>query len=164
MKVVEYGHELVVLANLMPVHPEVVEADSWMIQTVGHEVVHCLSDCLGLPMVRRKTEAKSFQRGLGYEPASGDEVEDLYRLLLDVKRHFPEVNAVASGAIFSNYQRHRVENVCQRLGLTSISYLWRREQGNLLREMISNQVDAVLLKVASLGLTRGAFRILIYNT
>ena len=83
------------------------------------------------------------------------QVEDLYHLLVDVKRHFPEVDAVASGAIFSNYQRHRVENVCQRLGFTSVSYLWRREQGVLLREMVENNMHAVLLKVASLGLTRG---------
>ena len=74
MKLVEHGHELVVLANLMPMDEEVVEADSWMIQTVGHEVVHALSDCLGLPMVRRKTKAKSVRRGMGYKPARGDEV------------------------------------------------------------------------------------------
>lgn len=32
-----------------------------------------------------------------------DEVEDLYQLLSKVKEEYPEVNAVASGAIFSNY-------------------------------------------------------------
>ena len=74
MKVVEHGHELVVLANLMPIDAAVVEADSWMIQTVGHEVVHSLSDCLGLPMVRRKTKAQSVRRGMGYVPSPGDEV------------------------------------------------------------------------------------------
>jgi diphthine-ammonia ligase len=42
----------------------------------------------------------------------GDEVEDLYKLLLKVKQAHPEVTAVACGAIFSNYQRLRVENVC----------------------------------------------------
>jgi diphthamide synthase (EF-2-diphthine--ammonia ligase) len=34
---------------------------------------------------------------------SADEVEDLYSLLVKVKQQFPEVQAVASGAIFSNY-------------------------------------------------------------
>jgi diphthamide synthase (EF-2-diphthine--ammonia ligase) len=29
-----------------------------------------------------------------------------------IQERYPEVEAVASGAIFSNYQRLRVENVC----------------------------------------------------
>ena len=38
-------------------------------------------------------------------------VEDLYQLLLSVKERFPEVEGVCSGAILSDYQRLRVENV-----------------------------------------------------
>ena len=52
--------------------------------------------------------------------ASGDEVEDLRALLAGVKKAMPEVNAVCSGAILSDYQRLRVESVCADLGLTSI--------------------------------------------
>ena len=55
-----------------------------------------------------------------------DEVEDLFELLSMVKEQYPDVQAVASGAILSNYQRLRVENVCQRLGLISLAYLWNR--------------------------------------
>lgn len=40
---------------------------------------------------------------------------------------------------------------CQRLGLTSLAYLWRRDQEELLKEMIDSQLTAVLIKVASLG-------------
>ena len=64
----------------------------------------------------------------------------------------PEVQAVASGAIFSNYQRLRVENICQRLGLVSLAYLWLRDQSTLLKEMIDHQMDAHLVKVCSMGL------------
>ena len=47
-----------------------------------------------------------------YEPTRGDEVEDLYRLLRKVKEEVVGgVEGVASGAILSNYQRIRVENV-----------------------------------------------------
>lgn len=63
------------------------------------------------------------------------------------KERFPEVKGVASGAILSNYQRTRVENVCERLGLTSLAYLWRRPQSMLLEEMVDAGVDAVLVKV-----------------
>ena len=40
-----------------------------------------------------------------------------------------------------------MENVCGRLGLTSLAYLWRRPQSELLNEMVDAGVDAVLVKV-----------------
>ena len=59
---------------------------------------------------------------------------------------------MASGAIFSNYQRLRVENVCQRLGLASLAYLWQRDQAELLQEMIDFKMDARVAKICSMGL------------
>ena len=41
---------------------------------------------------------------------------------------------------------------CSRLGLVSISYLWRRDQDELFDEMIDAKVEAILIKVAMLGL------------
>ena len=46
----------------------------------------------------------------------------------------------------------RVEHVCVRLGLTVLAYLWQRNQAELLQEMISAQIQSVLVKVACLGL------------
>lgn len=40
---------------------------------------------------------------------------------------------------------------CSRLGLVSLAYLWRRNQAELLQEMIESGVKAVLIKVASMG-------------
>ena len=81
-----------------------------------------------------------------------DEVEDLFLLLQEVKTKFPEVQAVASGAIFSDYQRLRVENCCQRLGYISLAYLWLQDQEQLLQEMIDHKMDAQIVKVCSMGL------------
>ena len=59
---------------------------------------------------------------------------------------------MCSGAILSDYQRIRVEHVCSRLGLVSLSYLWRRDQADLLDQMVANKVESVLIKTATLGL------------
>lgn len=40
---------------------------------------------------------------------------------------------------------------CSRLGLSSLAYLWRRDQQELLSEMISSGIEAVLVKVAAMG-------------
>lgn len=42
---------------------------------------------------------------------------------------------------------------CSRLGLTSLAYLWQRNQAELLDEMIQAGMEAILIKVAGIGLT-----------
>lgn len=68
---------------------------------------------------------------------AGDEVEDMFILLNEVKRQIPSVTAVSSGAIASDYQRLRVESVCSRLGLVSLAYMWKQDQSLLLQEMVN---------------------------
>ncbi|BBN10589.1 diphthine-ammonia ligase [Marchantia polymorpha subsp. ruderalis] len=147
-----YGHEIVALANLYPVDEDVDELDSYMYQTVGHQVITALSQCMGLPLFRRKIQGQTREKGLRYTKTYGDEVEDLEALLRAVKSRFPEIGGVSSGAIASDYQRLRVENVCSRLGLISLAYMWKQEQPYLLQNMIDSGLHAVLVKVAVLGL------------
>ncbi|KAJ1461503.1 hypothetical protein M885DRAFT_554029 [Pelagophyceae sp. CCMP2097] len=145
-----YGHECVCAANLHP-YEAVEEIDSHTFQSVCSSVVPGVAECLGVPLVRRALRGTAACQSLVYAgAAAGDEVEDLYDLLADVKKAHPEVAAVASGAILSTYQRTRVEDVCSRLGLRSLSYLWMRPQRALLREM--RKVRAIVVKTASLGL------------
>ena len=41
---------------------------------------------------------------------------------------------------------------CARLGLVALAYLWRRDQAELLQEMIDCHIEAIVVKVAALGL------------
>lgn len=146
---VSEGHEIVALANLRPADKD--EMDSYMYQTVGHHAIDLYAEAMGLPLYRHTIQGVAKETGGDYVPTPQDEVEDLLILLQKVQKEV-EVEAVSVGAILSNYQRVRVENVCQRLGLTCLAYLWRRDQAELLDEMIRCDVTAVLIKVASLGL------------
>ena len=76
-------------------------------------------------------------QNLSYRMTAGDEVEDMFILLNEVKRQIPSVTAVSSGAIASDYQRLRVESVCSRLGLVSLAYMWKQDQSLLLQEMVN---------------------------
>lgn len=42
--------------------------------------------------------------------------------------------------------------VCARLGLTSLAYMWHQPQAALLAQMVGSGVHAVLCKVAAMGL------------
>ncbi|XP_052769355.1 uncharacterized protein LOC128209374 isoform X2 [Mya arenaria] len=149
MQCVAEGHQIVAIANLKPKHKD--ELDSYMYQTVGHHAINLYAEAMGLPLYRREIEGSSQATGRDYQPTHDDEVEDLYELLKTVKAE-QDVEGVAVGAILSNYQRVRVENVCGRLGLTALAFLWRRDQVELLEEMIQCRVNAVLIKVAAMGL------------
>ncbi|TPX35682.1 hypothetical protein SmJEL517_g01903 [Synchytrium microbalum] len=146
------GHEIVALANLLPKSTtDDDELDSYMFQTVGHDIIPLYAECMSLPLFRREIQGASMSTGSEYTPKDGDEVEDLYQLLHQVKLEL-NVDGVTSGAILSNYQRVRVEGVCSRLDLTSYAYLWRRDQQELLGDMVAAGMECVLVKVAAMGL------------
>ncbi|XP_065123408.1 diphthine--ammonia ligase isoform X2 [Paramisgurnus dabryanus] len=152
MQCVSAGHSIVALANLMP-HKHAVsdELDSYMYQTVGYQAIDLYAEAMDLPLYRRTIEGSSLDTGREYSPTDGDEVEDLYQLLNLVKEK-EKIEGVSVGAILSDYQRVRVEDVCARLQLQSLAYLWHRDQSELLSEMISSGINALLIKVAAFGL------------
>jgi diphthine-ammonia ligase len=101
-----------------------------MYQTVGHMGIETLALAMELPLFRKSTFGVTTQKGKDYEPTEDDEVEDLYELLKQVKvskaaglvvtvrfttglmfQDEMDIEAVAVGAIFSDYQRVRCENV-----------------------------------------------------
>ncbi|KAJ3672140.1 hypothetical protein LUZ60_006861 [Juncus effusus] len=152
MRSIEFGHEIVALANLIPLDETVDELNSYMYQTAGHQIIVSYAHCMGLPLFQRKIQGSSREVGANYRATPGDEVEDLYVLLKEIKNRLPDVNAVCSGAIASDYQRVRVESVCARLGLVSLAWLWKQNQTELLEEMIRRGIVAITVKVAVVGL------------
>ncbi|KAJ1638268.1 hypothetical protein T492DRAFT_585992 [Pavlovales sp. CCMP2436] len=156
--------------------PAIEEMDSFMYQTAGHALIPTLAECAGLPLYRQPIRGSAVQMGMDYSApraagadgnsgnsgtgesgaqanGAADEVEDLLVLLQTVLADHPGVRGVSVGAIASDYQRVRVESVCARLGLTALAYCWRQDQAELLDRMLAAGVDAVLCKVACLGLS-----------
>ncbi|KAG6019155.1 hypothetical protein E4U41_003378 [Claviceps citrina] len=155
---------------------EDVEGDlnSFMYQTVGHEVIPLYAQATGLPLYRRPIlgAAVRHERDYDYQSrpsssssssSSPDETESMLSLLKAVQARHPDANALCSGAILSTYQRTRVESVALRLGLTPLSYLWKypvlpapqatlADEAQLLRDMAAAGLEARIVKVASAGL------------
>ncbi|KAG5503174.1 hypothetical protein GH5_04236 [Leishmania sp. Ghana 2012 LV757] len=163
-----YGHQPSVIVNMAPelesdgaskwtaengVHGH--DIDSYMYQTVGFEAVEAIAACLGLPLRRgcvRRGRAKDQSLLYSEQPPEEDEVEALYALVKTVMEEFPDVKGLTSGAILSNYQRNRVEFICDRLGLESVAYLWMRQPGEILDMARELHVQAIVVKTASIGL------------
>jgi uncharacterized protein (TIGR00290 family) len=152
IKCVEKGHDLIAVANLMPPDEEIEEMNSFMYQSAAHQTIPLMAECLGVPLFRQPMKRKSLVQTLDYSKDDDDEVEDLFLLLERVLQSYPDLKGVSCGAIISNYQRLRVEDVCCRLNLIPLTYLWQRDRKSLLDEMISSGIEAALVKVAGAGL------------
>lgn len=159
------GHDVVALANLHPENDGVADTESYMYQTVGHAVIPLYETALDLPLYRQPISGSVIDQNKTYGPQAPesntlgpDEVESMFTLLQRVKQSQPEVNAVCTGAILSDYQRTRVESVALRLGLTPLSYLWQFPflppylETSLLDDMAAVGQDSRIIKVASGGL------------
>ncbi|KAL3936170.1 MAG: hypothetical protein SGBAC_008452 [Bacillariaceae sp.] len=151
LQCIRNGHELVAAVHLGA--PESTDEESYMYQTAASEVVKTqVEECLQVPLLLHQRMGKSLNTSLVYDENDNkkDEVEDLYNALVEAKSKF-DFTAVSSGAVFSTYQRVRIENVCRRLKLTSLSYLWRfRPQKEMLKQMIVDDgIEAVLVRTAS---------------
>ncbi|XP_072786264.1 diphthine--ammonia ligase isoform X3 [Taeniopygia guttata] len=160
MQCVAAGHQIVALANLRPAENtgQTDELDSYMYQTVGHHAIDLYADALDLPLYRGFIKGTSVNTGRVYTACQEDEVEDLYQLMKLVKDK-EGVEGVSVGAILSDYQRVRVEDVCRRLNLQPLAYLWHWNQEILLKEMISSNIQAIIIKVAAFGSSRAKRKI-----
>jgi diphthine-ammonia ligase len=161
-------HYVVALANLypspLPDGQAVEDSDSFMYQTIGHSVIPLYEQALGIPLYREQILGSAIEHNRSYGPyAAGnagvpDETESLIALLGKVMSAHPQLNAVSTGAIMSDYQRTRVESVALRLGLIPLSYLWQyptlpqSTDTALLEDMAMVGQDARIIKVASGGL------------
>ncbi|KAM3449112.1 hypothetical protein MY3296_007227 [Beauveria thailandica] len=173
---IQNGHRIVALANLHPPlrdaptgdsHEDEMDLNSFMYQTVGHEVIPLYAEATGIPLYRQAIDggATRHERDYAYDAAeqSVDETESMLSLLRTVQEKHPEANALCSGAILSTYQRTRVESVAARLGLTPLAYLWKytalptprtapADEAQLLLDMAVAGLEARIIKVASAGL------------
>lgn len=61
------------------------EIDSYMYQSVGHNVLDLYASAMDLPLFRTVIKGKALNQNFDYIPTDGDEVEDLYSLLVKIK-------------------------------------------------------------------------------
>jgi diphthine-ammonia ligase len=153
----------VCLANLEPENSNDDEINSFMYQSAAHAVIPLQAQCFSKPLFRRFIKGVAKVTSMAYSSTTSseetdpnyDEVEDLFYLLNEIKEYYNgDIQGVSCGAIASNYQRIRVEDVCARLNMIPLTYLWQRNRMTLLNEMISDEYNlhAILVKVAGAGL------------
>ena len=110
-----------------------------MFQTAGTELVQLQAEAMGLPLVVQETAGKK-----------EEELQDLEKALRKAKDEY-KMEGVVSGALFSTYQRDRIEKICDHLGLKIFSPLWHKPQEQHMKEIVQNGFEAIITAIAADG-------------
>ncbi len=129
------NYELSCLITMKSANP-----DSYMFQSAGTELAELQAEAMGLPLVLGKTAGEKER-----------ELEDLRKTILAAKEKF-QLDGIVSGAMFSTYQRDRIEKVCDQLGLKIFAPLWHKLQEEEMQELLQHGFVFVLSAVAAEGL------------
>lgn len=124
------------------IHIKSENQDSYMFQTAGTELVEMQAEAMGLPIIIQKTK--------GEKEA---ELKDLEKAFAEAKKKY-QIGGIVSGALFSTYQRDRIEKICDKLGLKIFSPLWHKPQDKHLQDLLEKGFEIVLTAIAAEGLDK----------
>ncbi len=116
--------------------------DSFMFHTPNIHLVESQAAALNIPLMTQETDGEKEH-----------ELVDLKKAI-ERAREMHHIEGVVTGALASNYQRDRIEKVCDELGLMIFSPLWHKKQETELREIIDTGFSFVITKVSSEGLDK----------
>ncbi|MBO7719706.1 MAG: TIGR00289 family protein [Methanosphaera sp.] len=81
-----------------------------------------------------------------------EELEDVENALMRLKQK--GVECVYSGALESVYQKSRIDNICKRIGLKSVSPLWHVDAVEYMRQLVDEGFEVIISSVSAYGLTK----------
>ena len=114
--------------------------ESYMFHTPNVDVVKLQAEAANLPLILQETEGEKEK-----------ELQDLAKAIQHAKEEYG-IEGIITGALYSNYQRERIEKVAESLGLKVFSPLWHIDQEYELRELLRKGFSIVLSSIAADGL------------
>ena len=129
------GDELLCLITLSP-----VKSDSYMFHFPNIRWTAMQAQAMHLPQVTLETKG-----------VKEDELVDLSKAIEIAKRDY-SIEGVYTGALASEYQKSRVERICDKLGVEAVSPMWHIDQVTHLTNIVANHFEVIMTGVAALGL------------
>ncbi len=126
----QWGWEVTHLVSLFAKNP-----DSFMYHTVNIHLTKYLAQAMHMPL--------RFAETAGEKEKELDELKQLLKPL--------DIDGVVSGAIASEYQRTRIEQVCYELGIKSFTPLWHKNQELLLQDQLNAGFHIIIVGAFAQG-------------
>jgi len=128
------------VAELVTVLPESTE--SWMFHYPATEWTRLQADAMEIPLTVIRTKGTKEK-----------ELDDLAEGLRAITKK-AGLEGIVSGAVASEYQRTRLDNVSEELGLRSFAPLWHKNQQQLVEEQIESGFEIMMTACNALGLSK----------
>jgi ABC transporter with metal-binding/Fe-S-binding domain ATP-binding protein len=103
-----------------------------MFHTPNINLTKLQAEGLGLPLITRVTEGKK-----------EEELADLEQAIAEAALQFG-IEGVVTGAVESVYQSTRIQRICHDLNLWCLNPLWKRNQKELLEELIAKRFNVIV--------------------
>lgn len=112
---------------------------SYMFHTPNVEMVELQAQAAQIPLVMRETTGEKEH-----------ELKDLEEAMRLAKEKY-HIEGIVSGALYSNYQRERIEKIADKVGLKIFAPLWHIDQEYEMRELLRQGFTIVLSSIAADG-------------
>jgi diphthine-ammonia ligase len=114
--------------------------DSFMFHTPTIKLAKLQSKALKIPLILVKTAGEKEK-----------ELSDLKKAIKQAQKEY-SVEGIVSGALFSNYQRERIETICEDLGIRAFAPLWHINQAQYMEQIIEQKNKIMITKIACMGM------------
>jgi diphthine-ammonia ligase len=119
-----------------------INKESYMFHTPNINLTEIQAKAINLPIIIQET--------LGEKEK---ELIDLEKVLVKAKTKY-NIDGIITGALYSTYQRDRIEKIADKLQLKVFSPLWHINQENEMRQLINENFKIILSSVAADGLNK----------
>lgn len=124
------GHELACLISILSENP-----NSYMFHTPSIEQVKKQAEVMELPLVMQKTKGEKEL-----------ELAELEKAIKSAKEKY-HIEGIISGALASNYQKLRIEDICNKLNVKCINPLWHKDELSYLKKLVDNNFKIIITGV-----------------
>lgn len=114
--------------------------DSYMFHTPNIDLAQLQARAMDMPLLEWMTEGEKEV-----------ELADLRSAIKQATQDFG-IKGIVTGALYSNYQKSRIENICEELGIDAFSPLWHMDQEKEMRELLDIGFEFIFSSVAAYGL------------
>jgi len=124
------GNEITCLISIISENPE-----SYMFHTPSISKVIKQSEVMNIPIIVKKTK--------GEKEKELTDLEDAIKIAISKYK----IQCIITGAVESIYQKTRIEKICKKLGLKTINPLWKKNQIELLRDLLNEKFKVLIIGV-----------------
>ncbi|MFH0936434.1 MAG: diphthine--ammonia ligase [Candidatus Woesearchaeota archaeon] len=128
-------HEVVCLISIFSKNKE-----SYMFHTANIELVKQQAKLMNIPIIIKKTQGKKEL-----------ELKDLENIIKEAIKKY-KIQGIVTGAVASVYQSSRVQDICNKLNIKCINFLWQKNPEEYWNALLKNQFEIIITNVSAEGL------------